>query len=298
MKALKTVRLDVVEPFVLGEPHDRTGEQPPVKHPDVFALESEGFPDGLEGFHLGIRDVEIEQHGSEGVAVFLHGPSNRAWSRVHACAARPMHGTRREAECLSGWKRASAEALYEPGSASKSERKVFEALDTMSVKTREEQAQEFCCGKGVRRGDVRPLDLDPRFSASFAEAASLTEAHEGAERHHAEMRSLLRDAGVAKLPVQEPGVERSVVGRDDASIEGVEYAASDLAEARGVGNVFLGDAVDLGRFDRPARVHQGIEGEPRRLSRVEANDRELEHAVISRREPSRFEVDDRERSLG
>jgi hypothetical protein len=107
-----------------------------------------------------------------------------------------------------------------------------------------------------------------------------------------------RRAGPGELGRKESEVEADVMTDHDRARQSLSDVAGDLLERRRVEHVRRGNAVDVRRPDVPTRVDEGLEFVVHGAVRVQPDDGDLDDSIVPAvAEPSRFDIDDRERSL-
>lgn len=151
----------------------------------------------------------------------------------------------------------------------------------------------------VIRGRVRLGLMD---SPSLARARERQRRHGAVDHPRQQHRAHLRDvdpvAAALQLRVEVRAIELDVVRAQHSVRERRDDGPGDFAELGCPGEVFVGDAVDLRGGHPPPRSHEGVEHDLRLVARSHEHDRDLDHAMVLRRQPGRLDVEDRERRLG
>ena len=80
--------------------------------------------------------------------------------------------------------------------------------------------------------------------------------------------------------------------RNHSALESAQEVAGDFVEIWRVFDVSIGNAVDFSSRNATMGIDERVEHKTRLFARINANDRDFDHAVSTGRKSSGFEVDD------
>lgn len=128
--------------------------------------------------------------------------------------------------------------------------------------------------------------------------AARTKPEHRPQIHEAEVWRLMVDAEVRQFEIQELDIEIDVVSRDDAILRGGEEIPRNVLKSGSLGNVCVGDPMNLRGCHPPGGIDQRVEDQPGSFTGIDAHDGDFHDPVSTRSQTGGLKVDDRDRSLG